>query len=49
MPKPKMKAADRRSVILMVRVTKAEGKRLRAEAKTFGYKLSELLRKRLLG
>lgn len=45
----KKKAAERRSVLIVVRVTKAERKRLQAEAKKFGYKFSELLRKRLLG
>jgi hypothetical protein len=46
---PKKKAADRRSKVLLVRVTTQERKQLEREAKAEGVKLSEWMRRKLLG
>jgi hypothetical protein len=45
-PKPE---SERRSILLNLRVTGAERKRLVAEAKRRGLSISDLMRKKLLG
>jgi hypothetical protein len=45
----KKKPADKRSKVILVRVTPGERKRLEKEAKSVGVKLSEWMRRKLLG
>jgi hypothetical protein len=48
MTKPRKKAADRRSVLVVVRVTKAEEKAMKKAAKVAGVKFSAWLRGKML-